>query len=200
VSNAEVVPAELRYDHAPAKAATLLAEAGFPAGFSFSAFCSARDDYSSLMLIVQDHLRKVGVNMDLRLIDHAAFHADALKDLDSFTIRGGAYSPVPTMPFLKELSADGDVKPDGHGNGSNFSHYGVAIPGIDALVGQAMSEPDLGKRLALSQDIERKFLTDLPLISLCTTAFVIIRNPQLDIGFEVKSGLGYWRLNGAKLV
>jgi peptide/nickel transport system substrate-binding protein len=152
------------------------------------------------MLIVQDQLRKVGVIMDLRLIDHAAFHSDALKDLDTFTMRGGSYSPVPTMPFLNELSADGDVKPDGRGNGNNFSHYGMAIPGIDALVDQAMSEPDLGRRLALCQDIERKILTDVPLISLCTTAFVVIRDPRLDIGFEVKSGLGYWRLNGAKLV
>jgi len=24
-------------------------------------------------------------------------------------------------------------------------------------------------------------------------------DPRLDIGFEVKSGLGYWRLNAAKL-
>ena len=197
--NAANVPRELRYDHDPVTAKALLAEAGFKDGFTFSAFCSARDDYASLMLIVQDQLRKVGVNMDLRLIDHAAFHADALKDLDSFTMRGGAYSPVPTMPFLNELSADGDVKPDGHGNGSNFSHYGVAIPGIDALVDQAMREPDLARRLALCRDIERKILTDLPLISLCTTAYVVIRDPRLDIGFTVQSGLGYWRLNGAKL-
>jgi peptide/nickel transport system substrate-binding protein len=87
----------------------------------------------------------------------------------------------------------------GRGNGNNFAHYGVAIPGIDDLLDKAMAEPDLSKRLALCTDIDEKILTDLPLISICTTAFVIIRNPRLDIGFKVESSLGYWRLNQAKL-
>jgi hypothetical protein len=48
--------------------------------------------------------------------------------------------------------------------------------------------------------MEEKMLTDLPLVSLCTTAYAVIRNPRLDIGFEVVSSLGYWRLNQAKFL
>jgi peptide/nickel transport system substrate-binding protein len=193
-------PKELRYDYDPARAKKLLAEAGFPGGFEFPAICSMRDDYSSLMLIMQEQLRQVGVNMNLRLEDHAAFHADANKDLCNFTMRIGSYAPVPTQSFANELAAAGNVLPDGKGQGNNFAHYGVNAPGIDGLLDQAMAEPDLTKRLALCTEIDKKILTDLPLISICTTAYVIIRNPRIDIGFKVESSLGYWRLNQAKFV
>jgi peptide/nickel transport system substrate-binding protein len=193
-------PKQLRYDYNPDMAKQLLSEAGFPKGFSFPAICSNRDDYSSLMLIIAEQLRQVGVNMELKLEDHAAFHSDAVKDLCNFTMRGGSYAPVPTQCFENELAAAGNVLPDGKGHGNNFSHYGVAIPGIDDLLRQAMAEPDIEKRSAYCRSIDEKILTDLPLISLCTTAFAVIRNPRLDIGFKVESSLGYWRLDQARFV
>ena len=57
---------ELRYDYDPDKAKALLKEAGFPTGFAFSDFTSQRDDYLSLTLEVQEQLRQVGVNFDLK--------------------------------------------------------------------------------------------------------------------------------------
>jgi peptide/nickel transport system substrate-binding protein len=193
-------PKELRYDYNPAKAKQLLAEAGFPRGFTLPVTCSVRDDFSSLMLIIAEQLRQVGVTLDVKLVDHAAFHHDDVMDLCNFTMRIGSYPPVPTQPFQNELAAAGNVQPDGKGHGNNFAHYGVAIPGIDDLLDQTMAEPDLEKRLALARKMEEKALVDLPLVSLCTTAYVIIRNPRLDIGFKVESSLGYWRLNQARFV
>ncbi len=194
--NAQNTPPELHFNHDPARAKALLAQAGFPNGFTFSCYCSRRDDYSSLMLMIQENLRQVGVNMDLKLVDHGAFHADNRKGLNSFTMRGGTYAPVPTVPIQNEALAIGVVKPDGSG-GNNFAHYGVAMPGIDALFKQANDEPDLEKRLALCRQMEIKLLQDMPLISLTNTAYVIIRNPKMDVGFKVQSGYGYWRLTDA---
>jgi peptide/nickel transport system substrate-binding protein len=196
----ENCPKDLRYDFDPARAKKLLADAGFPNGFTLPVISSVRDDFSSLSLIIAEQLRQVGINVDLKLVDHAAYHEDDVRDLCNFTMRIGSYPPVPTQSFQNELAAAGNVLPDGKGQGNNFSHYGVAIPGIDDLLDQTMAEPDLEKRLALCQKIEGKILTDLPLVSLCTTAYVIIRNPRLDIGFKVESSLGYWRLNQAKFV
>ena len=195
----ENCPKELRYDYDPARAKQLLAEAGFPNGFTFPVTCSVRDDFSSLMQIIAEQLRQVGVTMDLKLIDHAAFHQADVRDLCNFTMRIGSYPPVPTQPFQNELSAAGNTRPDGKG-GNNFAHYGVAIPGIDELLDRTMAEADIGRRVALCGEMERKMLADLPLVSLCTTAYVIIRNPRLDLGFTVESSLGYWRLNQAKFV
>ena len=44
--------------------------------------------------------------------------------------------------------------PDGSG-GTNYSHYGVAMPGVDDLLTKANGEPDFDKRIALVQQIER---------------------------------------------
>jgi peptide/nickel transport system substrate-binding protein len=63
---AQTMPMELRYDYDPDKAKALLKEAGFPSGFALSDFTSQRDDYLSLMLVVQEQLRQVGVNFDLK--------------------------------------------------------------------------------------------------------------------------------------
>ena len=101
--------------------------------------------------------------MDLKLMDHAAFHAEPTKDLCNFTMRGGSLSAgADAVVRRTNLPAAGNVLPDGKGHGNNFSHYGVAIPGIDDLLDKTMAEPDLEKRLALCRKIDEKMLTDLP--------------------------------------
>jgi peptide/nickel transport system substrate-binding protein len=96
---AATIPAEFRYQHDPARAKSLLAEAGLPNGFSFPAFTSQREDYSALMLMVQEQLRQIGVTIDLSFIDHTTFQANIRNDTDIMTQRSGAYPPVPTMIF-----------------------------------------------------------------------------------------------------
>ena len=48
------------------------------------------------MLIMQEQLRASGVNIDLKIIDHTAYHADNRKDLNTLAMQ------------LVELSADAD--------------------------------------------------------------------------------------------
>ena len=193
---AATIPAELRYDHDPARAKRLLAEAGLPNGFTFPAFTSQREDYTALMLMVQEQLRQIGVTIDLSIIDHTTFQATIRKDTDMMAQRSGAYPPVPTMIFAEQLSTGAIVKDDGSG-GANYSHYGVAMPGIDALLEQALNEADFAQRIALCQQMERRLLTDVPIIPLCTNAYVVVRHPRVKLGYEVKSGFAYWPLNKA---
>jgi peptide/nickel transport system substrate-binding protein len=193
---AATIPADLRYDHDPARAKRLLADAGLPNGFSFAAYTSQREDYNALMLMVQEQLRQIGVTIDLSSIDHTTFQASIRTDTDMMAQRSGAYPPVPTMIFAEQLSSGAVVKADGSG-GANYSHYGVAMPGIDELLEQALNEPDFEKRIALCQQMERRVLTDLPIIPLCTNAYVIVRHSRVKLGYEVKSGFAYWPLNKA---
>ena len=58
-----------------AKAKALLAEAGYPNGFTIEASVSERSDYKTNMLMVQDMLRKIGINVQLKIVDHASYHA-----------------------------------------------------------------------------------------------------------------------------
>jgi peptide/nickel transport system substrate-binding protein len=191
------LPAELQYNYDPKKAKALLAEAGHPNGVTIPCFTSQREDYAALMLMLQEQLRAVGINLDLKIIDHATMHSENRKDRNAMALYSSSYPPVPTQPFLQLLSADADTKADGSG-AENYSHYGVAVPGVDALIEKAQDEPDFNKRIGLIQDIEKQVLRDLPLLGIVTLSYVIARNPRVDIGFPVKSGYAYWRLNKAR--
>ena len=191
------LPPDLQYPYDPDKAKQLLAEAGYPNGVAFSCFTSQREDYSAIMLMVQEQLRKVGFRVDMQIIDHATFHSQSDHDLNTLIMLSSSYPPVPTQPLLEQLSSHAVVKPDGTG-GDNYSHYGVAIPGVDDLLAKVLEEPDFAKRAALCQAVERQVLKDLPVIGLLTLSYVIARNPRVSLGYEVKSGYAYWPLRTAQ--
>ncbi|WP_137179476.1 ABC transporter substrate-binding protein [Roseomonas sp. AR75] len=195
----EDLPAELRYGHNIARARTLLAEAGHPNGVTIPCFTSQREDYASIMLMIQEQLRAAGINLDMRIIDHATMHAENRRDRNAMTLYSSSFPPIPWQPFLQQLLSRAQVKPDGRG-GENYSHYGVAMPGIDAQIEKALDEPDFDRRVAVIQDIERQVLRDLPLLGIVTLSYVIARNPRVDLGFPVESGYAYWPLNRARRV
>ena len=192
------LPADLLYAYDPAKAKALLAEAGFPGGVHIPCFTSQREDFSSIMLIVKEMLRKVGIVLDLSIIDHGSMHAENRKDLNALALQSSSYPPVPTQALLEQLSSSATVKADGSGGG-NYSHYGSAMPGVDALLTQVQDEPDFAKRVALCQVVELQVLRDLPVLGLLDLSYVTARNPRVDLGYEVKSGYAYWPLRRATL-
>ncbi|MDB5585750.1 MAG: Oligopeptide/dipeptide transporter, peptide-binding protein [Devosia sp.] len=196
---AETIPPEIAYKYDPEKAKALLAEAGMPDGFTFKNDTSQREDFSAIMLMIQDQLRRVGINMDLNIKDHTAFHADQNIGTNTLSQQSSAMPPVPTQVILTYLAKGAEVTADGNG-GANMSHYGVAIPGIDDLLDKALAEPDLDKRIAIVQQIEVKALTDAVILPVSDNGFLIVRSPKVDLGFEVVSGYVNWPLSQAKFI
>lgn len=196
--NAETIPDEVRYDRNVEKAKALLAEVGMLDGFSFKAYTSQREDYSSIMLMIQELLRDGGIDMRLDIKDHTAFHADQATGTNTIFQRSAAYPPVPTQAASEQLAASAEVKPDSSG-GPNFSHYGVAVPGIDEMLAETMAEPNLQKRIEKVQAMEVKFLTDMPLLPVVTNGYLIVRAAGVDLGYDLQSGYAHWRLTKARL-
>jgi len=193
---AETIPADVAYKYDPGKAKDLLKQAGFPNGFSFNAYTSQREDYSAIMLMIQDQLRKINVDMKLDIKDHTAFHAEQDTGDNTLAQQSAALPPVPTLPFVEWLSADAVVKADGKG-GDNYSRYGVAIPGIDDLLKKAQTEPDLQKRLQIVQEMDHKVLKDAAYMPVCDNGFLIVRAANVDLGYKVVSGYVNWPLTKA---
>ncbi len=196
--SAENIPADVAYKYDPEKAKSLLAEAGFPDGFSFKNDTSQREDFSAIMLMIQAQLRKVGINMELNIKDHTAFHADQNIGTNTLSQQSSALPPVPTQVIVTYLSKGAEVRSDGNG-GANMSHYGVAIPGIDDLLGNALAEPDLNKRLEIVKEIEIKALTDAVILPVSNNGFMVVRSEKVDLGYDVVSGYVNWPLTKAKI-
>ena len=193
------LPPELRYRHDPDRAKKLLAEAGFTGGLTFSNYMSTREDYSSNMLIVQEQLRKVGINMDMSMIDHTTYHLNNRKNLNTLVLFSSSYPPALTQIFIDQVAKESEVKADGSG-GINFSHYGAVMPGIDATLAALDNEPSFDAIVKSVKQMEIQLLRDLPVISLGSLSFVIVRNPRIDLGYKVRSGYAYWPLKRARIV
>jgi len=193
----EELPPELQYNFDPEKAKALLAEAGLGGGVTIPCYVSQREDYQTIMLIVQEQLRAVGITLDMPIIDHNTFHADNRNDKNAMPLNSTSYPPLPINIFTQQVSGPSSVKADGTGGG-NYSHYGVAIPGIDDLLTKAKEEPSFEARVGIFKDIEKKILTDLPCLGIITLGYVVARNPRLDLGYEVVSGGAAWPLYRAR--
>jgi peptide/nickel transport system substrate-binding protein len=147
---------------------------------------------------VQEQLRGIGIELNLQVIDHTAFHANDRKDMNAMAQNSSAYPPVPTLPLFDNLSKLSEVKADSTG-GVNFSHYGAAMPGIDDLLTASLAEADFAKRIALVRQAELKVLTDLPVVPISTNGYLIVRDPKVKLGYEVQSGYAFWRLDRATI-
>jgi peptide/nickel transport system substrate-binding protein len=183
----DTLPAELRYDYDPAKARQLLAEAGFPNGFAFDNQISQREDYSSLMLMIQQMLRKVGITMRLQTIDHTTYHNNSAKDMVMLPLNSETTAPVGTLLLQRDFAQGAVVTPEGTGGRVNMSHYGQAIPGIDDLLDKMVNEADPERRMALTREAELKVLQDMPAWNAMQLSFVTARNPRVNLGYEIKA-------------
>jgi peptide/nickel transport system substrate-binding protein len=189
-------PEDLRYAYDPEKAKALLSKAGFGSGLSFDCFCSQREDYASTMLIVQEQLRAANINMNMKLIDHTTFHANSDKDQNSLIMIASSYPPIPTQLYFDYLASGSNVKTDGTG-GQNYSHYGVAIPGVDKQLDAVTHTATYDDYVAACKQIELQVRRDLPVMGLGTLSYTIARNARVDLGYPVKSGYARWRLDRA---
>jgi peptide/nickel transport system substrate-binding protein len=167
----------------------LLAEAGYPNGFSVDVFISEREEYKSALLIIQELLRKVGIQINIRVVDHTSYHADIRKDLDSIVVYGSGQPPL-TQAVLNAFYDGRSIvgKPT---RNMNFSHYGDVAGNSDALMDQANQETDDAKRLALLKQIQIDVLRQVPAIPLPSPASSWFHNGKtLEIGFPIKAYMG----------
>jgi peptide/nickel transport system substrate-binding protein len=192
------IPPDLRYDFNLAKAKALLTEAGFPNGFTIEALSSERSDYKQNMQMVQDMVRKIGINIQLKIVDHASYHAAIRKDEGTIAMLSTAIAP--TAPavineFLHSAAAVG--KP---ASLRNFSHYGEMGGSVDKLVDQAVSETNVEKQLALLKEAQLQILKDMPVLPLQTQPLVSAIQGNIDLGYKPLSGFGQYEYATAKRV
>jgi peptide/nickel transport system substrate-binding protein len=162
-------------EYDPDKARKLLAEAGYPNGFTIKNYFISRSFfYPKVLTLAQEQLKKVGIIVELQVVEHATYHENIRKNLDPFVLYGGTRI-TDADPWLS-LFFDGKEIPDpATGNkGTNFAHYRA----IDDLLVSGRVERDVKRRAAIYAEAQKRMERDLVCLPISDVPGQWARNPK----------------------
>ncbi len=162
-------------EYSPEKAKKLLAEAGYPNGFTIkNYFISKSFFYPKVLTLAQEQLKKVGINVELQLVEHATYHENIRKNLNPFVLYGGTRI-TDADPWLSLFFESTEIPDPATGNkGTNFAHY----RGIDDLLTAGRSERDTKKRAAIYAEAQKRMERDLVCLPISDVPNIWARNPK----------------------
>jgi len=153
----------------------LLAEAGYPNGFTVKNYLMSRSFiFPKVMTIAQEQLKKVGILVEMQLVEHATYHDHIRKNLNPFVLFGGVRLPD-ADPWLTLFFHSSEIPDPATGNkGTNFAHYRA----IDDLLAQGRQERDPKKRAAIYHEAQRRIMRDAVCLPLNEVPNEWARNPK----------------------
>jgi len=168
------IPVEMP-EYNPDKAKKLLAEAGHPDGFTIKDyFISKSFFYPKVLTIAQEQLKKVGINVEIQLVEHATYHENIRKNLNPFVLYGGTRLTDGDVWFGLFFYSKEAPDPATGNKGSNFAHY----KGIDDLIEQGRLERDPAKRAKLYEEAQQRIMRDAVCLPLFDVPGLQPRNPK----------------------
>ena len=174
------------YPYDTEKAKQLLSEAGFKDGFKLSMNISNSNIYLPPMQIIQEMWKKIGVALELKVVDHPTYHKLIRQDVNPVVIYGAYRYPLTgTRYFTQFYHSDSIV-----GKKTaviNFSHYGEALPGVDQHIDGARFELDQAKQVAMWEAAQKQIKADCVSFPLFTRKYAMAKSKKFDQGFEQKS-------------
>jgi peptide/nickel transport system substrate-binding protein len=162
-------------EHSPELAKKLLAEAGHPNGLTIkNYFISKSFFYPKVMTLAQEQLRKVGITVEMQLVEHATYHENIRKNLNPFVLYGGTRI-TDADPWLSLFFDSKEIPDPATGNkGTNFAHY----RGIDDLLHGGRVERDQKKRAAIYAEVQKRLERDLVCLPISDVPNQWPRNPK----------------------
>ena len=170
----------------PKRARQLLAQAGYPDGFAIrDYFITKSYGYPKIMIMAQEHLKRVGVDLQLQLVEHPTYHRNIRNNLNPFVLYGG--TRLTDGDVMLSLFFHSSEAPDpATGNkGTNFAHYS----GIDGLLEEGRRARDRDRRAAIYHEAQRRIMDDavcLPIVDIPSRS---IRHPgRVSSPFDPRFG------------
>lgn len=171
------------YPHDPDRARALLDEAGYrdpdgdgPASrFRLSLKISSSQEYNRLQAsVIQQNLRAVGVDLDVRSYELATLFSDVLRGNFQMYVLQWTAGSLADPDILRRVFHSKQVPPEGFNRG-HFSDLRV-----DALLDEAAVSVDETRRLELFQETQRLLAVELPYISLWNKTNFIVAQQSLS--------------------
>ena len=171
-----------RYAFDPERARALLAEAGLGGGVTLNTPVSNNAIYLPPMQVLQEQWKRVGVNIELRVVDHPTYHRLIRENVAPVVIYGAYRYPLTGRLYFDQFYHSSAIvgRPTAI---TNFSHFA----GADAEIEAARFETDPEKQKQLWMTVQRKIMEEAMAVPLFTRAYAMARSPKLDLGHEQKS-------------
>jgi peptide/nickel transport system substrate-binding protein len=186
LTQSQVAELGLEYAVDRDKARELLAEAGYPDGFSFKVVSSERESYLKNYQSMQAQLAEVGIDMEIEVVDHSGMHELIRQDVNPIVIYV-AWRPNADVYLTRFYHSDSIVvtgaKPD-----TNFSHYTE----LDDMIETARVELDPDKQIEMWEEAQIKLLEDAVTYPLQYQNQVTARHSYVDYGHELVSALALY--------
>jgi peptide/nickel transport system substrate-binding protein len=122
---------------------------------------------------MQQQLREVGIDLELRSFEFATFYADVVKGaFQIYTLRwvGGANQDPEIFEYILDSKSFAPRR-------ANRSYY--SNPQVDAWIEQARTELDQQKRKEIYAKIQQQALQDLPSLNLWSLDNVVVHTSRL---------------------
>ncbi len=179
-----------KYPFNLARAKSLLEEAGKAGGFSLKAVVSELAGIRTVMELLQEQWRKVNVNVELQVVDHASFHRLIRQDKSDVIFYSFARAPLADVVLSEFFHSDATVgRPTAI---TNFSHYDK----VDRLIEQARTTRNPGEQVKLYASIQKQIMDDAVVIPLMNTLWMLVSYPYVELpelaGIAQPSSLNYF--------
>lgn len=170
------------------KAKALLADAGFPNGFKAEVIISElATSYRKPMVGIQAQLKKAGIDIALKVVDHSAFHS-LIRDDASPMVLYACWRPNADV-FLTRFYHSDSVVVSGKKPDTNFSHYGTVdadgdgkVDSIDDLIEKARLELDTKKQSAMWRKAQIQLLKHAAVVPIIRLKYVFPMKSYVDLG------------------
>jgi peptide/nickel transport system substrate-binding protein len=187
----EAEAAGVVYEGDMAKAKALLKEAG-KSDLSFEVIISElATSYRKPLVALQAQLKKSGIDMQLKVVDHSSFHSLIRKDASPL-VYYACWRPNSDVFLTRFYHSASEVvkgkKPD-----TGFSHYGAVdangdgkIDSIDDLIEQARYELDGAKQAALWRQAQIELLKNAAVVPMIRLKYAFPMKSYVDIGHPLE--------------
>ncbi|OZM80692.1 ABC transporter substrate-binding protein [Pseudonocardia sp. MH-G8] len=146
-----------QYD--PQRAKQLLAEAGFPNGFSFEIQTNTMQTWTQIASVLQAQLGEIGVTVSVRPMENVQFVTSRRDGSFESTLSTYQSARPDQSEFIKTFYLPGGL----------FNPSGYDLPGVAELLAESSSSPDLEVRKPPMHKIMTDILNDgPPVIPICT--------------------------------
>jgi len=170
------------------KAKSLLTEAGFPNGFKAEVIISElATSYRKPMVGIQAQLKKAGIDITLKVVDHSAFHS-LIRDDASPMVLYACWRPNADV-FLTRFYHSDSVVVSGKKPDTNFSHYGTVdadgdgkVDSIDDLIEKARLELDTKKQSAMWRKAQIQLLKHAAVVPIIRLKYAFPMKSYVDLG------------------